>query len=264
MTKTTKESGLWNYSQYALRDPGELHRDARSSPSRWVSVQRWSRAAEELAAARAKGKKFPIIFSNALVTGELLGWGILVAVEPEGEGSRYRFESFRAFTRSHMKTELRQHTRKMISANDIRGNRLVGTPKWLEHDSSDDLSLLPITPLPDPEPRLEGRVLRAYRLHRARERALREAKIDENREKNGGRVVCEVPGCGFDFEERYGEIGAGFAEVHHLDPLAERTKPTMTSIQRLIVVCCNCHAMIHRSESEPREPETLIKTHRRV
>ena len=63
----------------------------------------------------------------------------------------------------------------------------------------------------------EGMVRLRLVRHRHREEALRQAKIEEARTQNPrGRLICEVPGCGFDFEAQYGELGRLFAEVHHL------------------------------------------------
>lgn len=82
--------------------------------------------------------------------------------------------------------------------------------------------------------------------HRRREQSLREAKVAEARKLGNRRLKCEVPGCGFDFEVVYGELGRDYAQVHHLRPLADRTTPTETKLADLAVVCANCHAMIHR------------------
>jgi 5-methylcytosine-specific restriction enzyme A len=81
--------------------------------------------------------------------------------------------------------------------------------------------------------------------HRARERRLREAKIKAVMAATGGRLQCQVPGCGFDFEEKYGECGRGYAHVHHLKPLADFDGPVEVSLDDLAVVCANCHAMVH-------------------
>jgi 5-methylcytosine-specific restriction protein A len=56
---------------------------------------------------------------------------------------------------------------------------------------------------------------------------------------------CSV--CGFNFEEVYGEIGAGFIHVHHLKPLSAIGKNyELNPITDLRPVCPNCHAMIHQ------------------
>ena len=102
--------------------------------------------------------------------------------------------------------------------------------------------------LGDPEiAAVEGTARVRFVIHRARERALRDAKLDQARSRStDGRLRCEVPGCGFDFEAVYGSIGLGFAHVHHLKHLADSDNPSMTRLADLAVVCANCHAMIHR------------------
>jgi len=60
------------------------------------------------------------------------------------------------------------------------------------------------------------------------------------------KKIQKVPGCNFDFETIYGELGKDFAHVHHLKPLADRESPSETSLDDLAVVCTNCHSMIHR------------------
>ncbi len=60
-------------------------------------------------------------------------------------------------------------------------------------------------------------------------------------------VVCVA--CGFDFERRYGALGAGFIHVHHLKPLAEIGEQYhLDPVADLRPVCPNCHAMLHRNE----------------
>jgi hypothetical protein len=109
----------------------------------------------------------------------------------------------------------------------------------------------------DPElMRLEGadryRVVR----HRTRERLLRKAKLAAASSAAGGVLRCEVPRCGFEFTEKYGDLGVGFAEVHHLQQLAVGG-PRATGLGDLAVVCANCHRMIHRG-GENRALEAII------
>ncbi len=94
--------------------------------------------------------------------------------------------------------------------------------------------------------REEGGAKFVFSTHRERERKLRSRKIREALSRGSGRLLCEVPGCGFDFHEVYGEIGREFAHVHHLDPLGGPIGPRKTEMNRLAIVCANCHAMIHR------------------
>jgi hypothetical protein len=102
---------------------------------------------------------------------------------------------------------------------------------------------------------LEGELCVALSRHRARERWLRDEKIAEVKKANGGRLPCEA--CGFDFFDVYGEIGRDYAQVHHLKPLSDRTKPSLTKLSELAVVCANCHIMIHR-RGEVRPLGTLV------
>ena len=52
--------------------------------------------------------------------------------------------------------------------------------------------------------------------------------------------------CGFNYEEYYGEIGKGFIEVHHVEPLASVGETETNPRTDLVVLCANCHRMVHR------------------
>jgi 5-methylcytosine-specific restriction protein A len=97
----------------------------------------------------------------------------------------------------------------------------------------------------------EGRLL--LRRHRARERnkGLRKKKI-ESVLRRGGTLACEA--CGFDFEEVYGERGAGYVECHHVVPLHEAGEGK-TKLSDLALICANCHRMIHRRAPWPAPVE---------
>jgi 5-methylcytosine-specific restriction protein A len=45
----------------------------------------------------------------------------------------------------------------------------------------------------------------------------------------------------------YGELGVGFAECHHRQPLASLPKPRKTTMSDLAILSANCHRMIHRT-----------------
>lgn len=60
---------------------------------------------------------------------------------------------------------------------------------------------------------------------------------------------CKV--CGFDFNEFYGEIGKDFIEVHHIKPVSNYTSQhTINPASDLVVLCSNCHRMIHRNKDK--------------
>ena len=84
---------------------------------------------------------------------------------------------------------------------------------------------------------------RKYVYHRKIERnrtAARQAK-----KFHGTR--CQA--CELDFNERYGDLGKGFIEAHHLRPIAtlEEGIPVKYDVAAdFAVLCSNCHRMIHR------------------
>ena len=56
--------------------------------------------------------------------------------------------------------------------------------------------------------------------------------------------------CGFDFEEKYGELGKGFIHVHHNKPLSESGPTRINPRTDMTPLCANCHAMIHRNKKK--------------
>ena len=89
----------------------------------------------------------------------------------------------------------------------------------------------------------EGKVI--YKLHKHIERNSKiNKKKKENYLKKNGKLNCEV--CGFDFYEKYGELGKGFMECHHRKPLHEIKEESETTLNDLALVCANCHRMLHR------------------
>jgi 5-methylcytosine-specific restriction protein A len=82
-----------------------------------------------------------------------------------------------------------------------------------------------------------------FRLHK---RIERNSTLIKDVKKLQG-CVCKV--CGVDFEKRYGSIGKGFIEAHHLRPVStlKGQKVLMDPVKDFAVLCSNCHRMIHRS-----------------
>lgn len=70
----------------------------------------------------------------------------------------------------------------------------------------------------------------------------------------GRHLKCEV--CGFDFEEVYGKLGAGYIEVHHKKPVSEGEHITDLNTD-LVMLCSNCHRMIHRGKNHMITVEEL-------
>ncbi len=62
-------------------------------------------------------------------------------------------------------------------------------------------------------------------------------------------TTCQA--CDLNFGKRYGEIGDGFIEAHHLKPigtLEEGVAIKYDVASEFAVLCANCHRMIHRTE----------------
>jgi predicted HNH restriction endonuclease len=59
-----------------------------------------------------------------------------------------------------------------------------------------------------------------------------------------GDLCCEI--CGMSFAAVYGELGEGYIEAHHVEPISEVDGETFTDIDGIVLVCANCHRMIHR------------------
>lgn len=66
---------------------------------------------------------------------------------------------------------------------------------------------------------------------------------------------CEV--CGFNFEEFYGKLGAGYIEMHHLIPLSERKRVHGITVDGVRMVCANCHRVLHKSGKTPLSIKVL-------
>jgi 5-methylcytosine-specific restriction enzyme A len=86
---------------------------------------------------------------------------------------------------------------------------------------------------------LEAKQLRWHR------RAERNHSLSRDAKRIHG-TTCVV--CGFNYAERYGALGDGYIEAHHLTPFADLPeRPTRLDPERdFAVVCANCHRMIHK------------------
>lgn len=89
---------------------------------------------------------------------------------------------------------------------------------------------------------------KVYVMHARLERspALVAKAKQEHQKAHKGALPCSV--CGFDFAKEYGAVGEDFAEVHHTIPLKdyEKLKKKTTQLSDLVIVCSNCHRMLHR------------------
>ena len=140
-------------------------------------------------------------------------------------GSRLEAEVWEAFAGNQ--------SRLRVVATAIRENSNDLAAPWNPLDLDDD----------DEAEAEEGHVL--TRAHRVRER--NQGLVEKKKQqvlKSTGQLACEV--CGFNFRDRYGARGSGYAECHHAKPVSELKPGARTKLVDLVVLCANCHRMVHR------------------
>ncbi len=78
----------------------------------------------------------------------------------------------------------------------------------------------------------------------------------EQYKKVKGLLRCEI--CGLSFAEIYPKsLGEDFIEVHHKTPLSQIEIAVRTTLDDLLLVCANCHRMIHRTKDYEQNLELL-------
>ena len=98
--------------------------------------------------------------------------------------------------------------------------------------------------LEDDETFSEGKIKMRQHLIRERnanliKRAKKKFKLEHN-----GKLYCEI--CKTDFSQVYGDLGKDFIEAHHIKPVSEMQDGDETSINDIVMLCSNCHSMVHR------------------
>lgn len=78
--------------------------------------------------------------------------------------------------------------------------------------------------------------------HVARERS---SKLVKAFKKSLKSFKCQA--CKFDFEKKYGELGSGFIEAHHIKPIHLMKEGEKVRKKDMIGLCSNCHRMIHKT-----------------
>ena len=93
----------------------------------------------------------------------------------------------------------------------------------------------------------EGQLSTRSVSYRTRSRQLRDAAVDHY--TRNGKIPCAA--CSFDFRLAYEDIGLGYIQIHHLEPISfggERELPLEEAILRVRPLCANCHVMVHRRD----------------
>lgn len=96
----------------------------------------------------------------------------------------------------------------------------------------------------DDEGFIEGKEVLKKHILRERNHSLKTVAIKNFKELHNGRIYCEI--CGFEFFEKYGDIGKDFIEAHHTKPISEMKENERTKVEDIALLCSNCHSMIHR------------------
>jgi len=242
---TSAANRLFELAVYVNVSPDRLRRaDRGPNPSAPITEKkRWVDGRKRFAEASAKNEDLPLIFARY---AELDFWAVASEITLQPTMTKYRFVDLRALPKGRFRRSdlVVDKTGKRLSDNFIRSYAIVRTPQFIA--PGDPSPLNDTVSLAEELIGLEGEALLRMVKHRRREAKLRDAKIERALTENDGRLICEAAGCGFDFFHVYGELGKGYAQVHHNVPLSERDGPETTRLDDLSIVCANCHVMIHR------------------
>lgn len=94
---------------------------------------------------------------------------------------------------------------------------------------------------------LEGGKKLTLHMQIERDRGIRDAKIRAFMEEQGA-IFCEV--CRIRFTEQYPFLEADLIEVHHIVPLHTLSNKTEVRLNDLILLCPNCHTVVHQGDEE--------------
>lgn len=126
----------------------------------------------------------------------------------------------------------------LVGRNQIPTVDIVSSAdlKKLEGEQQDHLEARPMKRFADDFDiegvKTEYRATRTKRSDRLRRKALKQAK-----------GVCAV--CGFDYGAILGGMGIRVLQVHHTKPMSTYSGEEVTALSDLVVVCANCHLLLH-------------------
>ena len=105
----------------------------------------------------------------------------------------------------------------------------------------------------------EGKATAVETVVRERSGKLRAAAVAHYRD-SAGKLSCAV--CGFCFEEKYGDLGKDYIEIHHTEPVYQYSDEGLESflsdaVKKVLPLCANCHRMIHRNKKRPLTVDEL-------
>lgn len=92
----------------------------------------------------------------------------------------------------------------------------------------------------------EGKSRLCQHIIRERNQEIIKQAKQKFKSEHNGKLFCEV--CEFDFVKEYGKLGEDFIEAHHIKPVSEMDPGEKTNINDIVMICSNCHSMIHRKK----------------
>lgn len=104
------------------------------------------------------------------------------------------------------------------------------------------------TPVPEA---LEGRLVEHRHFASSRNARLRRNAL--------ALAEGKCAGCSRDFTKYLDDLGQRVLEVHHKKLLASRKFAAVTFLSDLVVLCSNCHALVHANRTRPLPVATLSK-----
>lgn len=222
--------------------------------------RRWVSAAEHLKNARKAGRELPIVFADARDCSKLIAWSVLRSIVISPKETHYIIGKLWAVPKKRPQDLILLSSMKHIAEGFRRPYALCQTPEFLRVESIKPRAWLQSATTIHRVREGERRLMAHMRLER--NRGIVNTLKKERMQRHNGRLPCEI--CGFDFLETYGPVGDGFAEAHHKKSLAGSPRGgRVTTLDDFIVVCANCHRMLHRTPELPRI-ESLRTQVRRV
>ena len=187
-------------------------------PPRALGVQTWTDAYDLFYDALGDGRS-PSQFRNSFL-------GVRAIFDHLFDNGRGGFGSMKAFSeedkeiheewKSRSKEELEEHVLKLLGG--VR--RLYDVPSLQARTEGGEKVFTSIRRERDPKLRKKALGIHGY-----------------------GCIAC-----GFNFEEFYGSVGKEFIEVHHVIPLAKAGERRIDPATDLVVLCSNCHKMVHHQK----------------
>jgi 5-methylcytosine-specific restriction protein A len=161
-------------------------------------------------------------------------------------GVYMKLMNFRRFDPSYSGVGLAHGNKDEEVVWDLYVNKRTELSKLAEHIKQFSTSELKSIPeISEDEEGNEGQILSRVHRYRERDKTLVSKKKVKFLQENL-KLFCE--GCGFNFENKYGERGKDCIECHHTKPVSELTVGETTKLSELVLLCSNCHRIVHRKK----------------